>query len=159
MIVTIIAAMSRNRVIGAAGRIPWHLPEDLRRFRELTTGHPVIMGRKTFEAIGRPLPGRENIVLSRRRGYAPAGCRPAATLAEALRLAEPADEVFIGGGSDVYRQALPLARRIYLTIVDLEVPGDALFPEIPADFRETAREELAGTPAAVLITMEREPGQ
>ena len=133
MTVTIIAAMSRNRVIGRQGAIPWHIPEDMRRFRELTYGHALIMGRRTFESIGRPLPGRKNIIVTRQADYSAAGCLTASSLGEALRLAEPAAEVFICGGGEVYRQALPLAAKIYLTVINESVAGDTTFPGIPDD--------------------------
>ena len=156
MIVSLIAALAANRVIGREGSIPWDLPADRRRVRELTMGHLLIMGRKTFESIGRPLPGRETIVVSRQAGYRPAGCRVAHSLDEALKLARDRDEVFICGGGELYREALPLADRLYLTLLAQAVEGDAFFPELPADeFVEVAREELAGEPAAVFVRYER----
>lgn len=155
MRITLIAAMAENRVIGNRGAIPWHLPDDLARFRAITLGHPVLMGRRTFESIGRPLPGRLNIVLSRREGYAPPGCLPARDLVGALELARGAAELFVCGGGELYREALPLADRILLTLVRGEFPGDVTFPEIPADFVETAREEGAGEPAHLFLAYER----
>jgi dihydrofolate reductase len=155
MRVTLIAAMAENRVIGNRGVIPWHLPDDLARFRAITLGHPVLMGRRTFESIGRPLPGRLNIVLSRREGYAPPGCLVAGDLAGALELARGAAELFVCGGGELYREALPLADRILLTLVRGEFPGDVTFPEIPADFVETAREEGVGEPAHLFLAYER----
>jgi dihydrofolate reductase len=133
MIVTIIAAMSRNRVIGRQGAIPWDIPEDRRLFRELTYGHPLIMGRRTFETIGRPLPGRKTIIVTRQDDYPATGCLTASSLGEALRLAEPAAEVFICGGGELYRQALPLVAKIYLTVINEPVAGDTTFPDIPDD--------------------------
>lgn len=155
MTVTIIAAMAVNRVIGKEGGLPWHLPDDLARFRAITLGHPVIMGRKTFESIGRPLPGRLTIILTRRQGYAPEGVAVARSLDEALALAGSADEVFICGGGELYREALPLADRIHLTVVHRPFEGDTTFPEIPADFVETAREEGEGEPPHTFLTLER----
>lgn len=155
MRITLIAAMAENRVIGNRGAIPWHLPDDLARFRAITLGHPVLMGRRTFESIGRPLPGRLNIVLSHREGYAPPGCLVARDLAAALELARDAAELFVCGGGELYREALPLADRILLTLVRGEFPGDVTFPEVPADFVETAREEGAGEPAHLFLTYER----
>ncbi|GLI37443.1 dihydrofolate reductase [Geobacter hydrogenophilus] len=155
MTVTVIAAMAENRVIGKEGAMPWHLPDDLARFKAITMGHPVIMGRKTFEAIGRPLPGRLNIVLTRQEGYAPAGAAVARTLAEALALAGPVGEVFICGGGQVYREALPLADRIHLTVIHHAFGGDTTFPELPADFEETSREEGKGEPSHSFVTFER----
>ena len=155
MTVTIIAAMAENRVIGKDGAMPWHLPDDLARFKSITMGHPVIMGRKTFESLGRPLPGRQNIVLSRREGYAPEGVTVARTLDEALELAGVAREVFICGGGEVYREALPLAGRILLTVIHCVYEGDAVFPEIPGDFLETERIAGAGAPLHEFVTYER----
>ena len=117
MRLSIIAAMARNRVIGRNNRLPWHLPADWRRFKRLTMGHHLIMGRKTFESIGRPLPGRICIVLSGQRSYAPPGVQVAASLEDALRLTRGDDEVFVGGGAGVYRQTLSLANRMYLTLL------------------------------------------
>ncbi|WP_246560649.1 dihydrofolate reductase [Geobacter grbiciae] len=155
MIVTIIAAMAGNRVIGKEGAMPWHLPDDLARFKAITMGHPVIMGRRTFDSIGRPLPGRLNIVLTRQAGYAPSGVAVARTLAEALALAGPVEEVFICGGGQVYREALPLADRIHLTVIHYAYGGDTTFPELPADFEETSREEGTGEPRHSFVTFER----
>lgn len=155
MTVTLIAAMAENRVIGKEGAIPWHLPDDLARFKSITLGHPVVMGRKTFESIGRPLPGRLNIVLSRQQEYAPAGCLVARSLADALTLAGDAAELFVCGGGELYRQALPLADRVLLTIVEGEFAGDTTFPELSADFAETAREEGEGEPFHEFVTFER----
>jgi dihydrofolate reductase len=139
MIISIIAAMAENRVIGRGGAIPWDIPDDRRRFRELTMGHPVIMGRKTFESIGRPLSGRRNIILSRRPDYRGEGCCVVHSLEDALSASAGADEVFICGGEELYRLALPLATRIYLTVVHGSCDGDAFFPPIPAEFIETDR--------------------
>jgi dihydrofolate reductase len=156
MVISLIAALARNRVIGWQGDIPWDLPADRRKFRELTMGHPLIMGRRTYESIGRPLPGRATIVLTRQAGYLAPGCRVAHSLAEALALVADADEVFICGGEEIYRQALPLAERLYLTLVEAEPVGDAWFPELAAgEFAETWREALPGTPPAVLTIWER----
>lgn len=155
MTVTIIAAMAGNRVIGKDGALPWRLPDDLARFRAITMGHPVIMGRKTFEAIGRPLPGRLNIILTRREGYAPEGVAVARSLAGAVALAGTAGEAFICGGGEIYREALPLADRIHLTVVHRPYEGDTTFPELPADFEETAREEGEGEPRHTFLTFER----
>ena len=159
MIVSLIAAMAENRVIGNKGEIPWDIPADRRHFRETTWGHPVIMGRKTFEGLAGPLPGRTNIVITRQRDYAAAGCTVVQSLAEAMQAAAGADEVFICGGTEIYRQALPLADRIYLTVVHAEMDGDALFPEIPLDFRETGRRELPGEPVCSFILLERRKKQ
>ena len=131
MRVSLIAAMARNRVIGRGNRLPWRLPADLRRFKELTMGHTLLVGRRTFESIGRPLPGRSMIVVSRREGYAPEGVRVARSVQEALDLAREAGEteLFVGGGAEIYRQTLPVADRLHLTRIEEDVPGDAYFPE------------------------------
>ena len=158
MTVTLIAAMAANRVIGRAGRLPWDLPVDRRRFREITWGHPVIMGRKTFASIGNPLPGRTNIVLTHQAEWSTAGCVIVHDLAAALAAAaaaEGGDEVFVIGGADLYDEALPLAERIHLTLLPGEVAGDVYFPEIPADFRLVARDERPGPPPCTFLTYER----
>jgi dihydrofolate reductase len=130
---SLIVAMSENRVIGREGRLPWHLSADLRRFKQLTMGHTIVMGRKTFESIGRPLPGRNSIVVTRQQGYAPPGVSVAASLAAASRLAVGDSEVFFIGGGEIYRQVLPRVERIYLTLVHAELPGDTHFPELSPD--------------------------
>ena len=158
MIISIIAAMSENRVIGLGGTIPWDIPDDRRRFRELTMGHPLIMGRKTFESIGRPLAGRMNIILSRRPDYRAEGCRDAHSLAEALTICDDAGEVFICGGEELYRLALPLAKRIYLTVVHGSCAGDAFFPPIPEDFIETERTDAGGEALCTYIHYQRKEG-
>ncbi len=121
-----IAAMSLNRVIGAQNKIPWHLPEDFKWFKQLTTGNVIVMGRKTFESIGKPLPNRETIVLSRSQFSFP-GVRTISDLSE-IDLVGESREVFIVGGAQVYAQALPLCSDLYLTLVKREVEGDAFFP-------------------------------
>lgn len=156
MTISIIAAMGNNRVIGRSGALPWHIPEDLRRFRELTFGHTVIMGRRTFEAIGRPLPGRKNVIVTRQPSYSQEGAVIACSLDEAVKLSGPAGEIFVCGGGEIYRQALPLCTKIFLTVVDLDPEGDTFFPLIPADdFREVSRETISESPPAQLILFER----
>jgi len=155
MIVSLIAAMAENRVIGSKGAIPWYLPADLRHFRELTMGHPVIMGRKTFESIGGPLPGRRNLVLSRTPGLGAEGVEVRGSLDEALAVCTGAEEVFVCGGGDVYREALPLADRIYLTIIHRKYDGDTRFPPIPADFVEVERKEEPGPPPFSWLVLKR----
>jgi dihydrofolate reductase len=151
-----IAAMSKNRVIGDQGRLPWHEPEDQRFFRTTTLDHALIMGRKTFECLGRPLPRRRNIVITRQPAWAMAGVEVVATLAEAIALARTSDAMpFIGGGGEIYTLALPLATRIYLTVVDVEVIGDAYFPELaPASWRESERRSSG---RLLFRTLERTP--
>lgn len=128
-----MAALNHRRVIGVENRLPWHLPADLRHFKTVTLGKPVIMGRSTHHAIGRPLPRRTNIVLSRRAGLALEGCLVATSLDEALDLAADAPQVMIIGGAQVYAQALPRAHRLYLTHVENDTEGDAWFPFIDDD--------------------------
>ena len=144
MKLSIIAAMSSNRVIGRDNALPWRLKPDLARFKQLTMGSPLIMGRRTFESIGRPLPGRTMIVITRRTGYAPAGVRVAGSIAQALDIARdaaPEGEAFIAGGADIYRQTLDLAGRVYLTILEKAYEGDVFFPDMNlSDWRVTGEE-------------------
>lgn len=141
MRVSIIVAMARNRVIGRDNTMPWHLPAELKYFKRVTMGKPIIMGRKTFESIGRPLPGRLNIVVTRDRDYALAGVTVAHGLQEAVAAAGDAEEVVIIGGAELYRKALPTADRLYLTEVETEPQGDTWFPTIREDdWREVSRE-------------------
>ena len=145
MTVTIVAAVARNGVIGVGGGLPWHLPDDLRRFKELTMGHVLVMGRRTYESIGRPLPGRTTVVVTRRPEWS-AGADEvirARDVPGALQLAsEIDDEVFVVGGGLVYEEALPLADRLELTFVDAEPEGDTFFPEVDwSQWREVARDE------------------
>jgi dihydrofolate reductase len=146
-----IAAMSLNRVIGAGNNIPWHLPEDFKWFKQLTTGNVVVMGRKTFESIGKPLPNRETIVLSRSQFSHP-GVRTVSDLRE-IDLANEPREVFICGGGQVYAQALPLCSDLYLTLVKREVEGDAFFPAFENRFE--LAEELRDTPEFKILHYRR----
>lgn len=144
---SLIAAVARNRVIGKDNQLLWHLPGDMRHFRETTRGKPVIMGRKTWESLPekfRPLPGRQNIVVSRNPAYAAPGATLAASIEDALKQVETSDEAFVIGGADLYRQALPSAERLYLTELTADFEGDTCFPEVPpADWKETSRSQLA----------------
>jgi dihydrofolate reductase len=142
-LVSIIVAMDRGRAIGKDNRLPWHISEDLKRFKALTMGYPIIMGRKTFESIGRVLPGRTNIVVTRQDSYAaPAGVKTANSMEAAIVLARDADEVFVIGGREIYDEALPLAQRLYVTLVEGGFEGDTFFPSIDTSvWRETAREQ------------------
>jgi len=133
MRISLVVAASTNDVIGSNGELPWHLPDDLRQFKRVTTGKPVIMGRRTFESIGRPLPNRRNIVMTRNPDYVAPGCEVVSSVDAALDLAGGADEVMIIGGGQVYRDFLPRADRIYLTRVQTEVKGDTHFPELDGD--------------------------
>jgi dihydrofolate reductase len=133
MNISIIAAMARNRIIGINNTLPWRLPADLQHFKQITMGKPVIMGRKTYESIGRPLPGRLNIVISQNQEYTVEGCQVVHSIDEAFAAASHYDEAMIIGGASFYNQALAYARRLYLTIIDEDFEGDARFPEYSAD--------------------------
>ena len=128
--ISIIVAVAANNVIGREGGMPWHLPEDLKRFKAITMGKPIIMGRLTHESIGRPLPGRRNIVVSGQAGFAAEGVEVVACPADALRAVADADEVMVIGGGEIYRQFLRRTDRIYLTRIDAEIEGDVRFPEL-----------------------------
>jgi dihydrofolate reductase len=128
-----VAAMSLNRVIGAGNRIPWHLPEDFKWFKNLTMGHVLVMGRKTFESIGKPLPGRTTLVLTRSQEPI-VGVQTIARLEDVLDGAFEGRQIFICGGAQVYKQALPLCADLYLTLVKRVVDGDAFFPQFEGDF-------------------------
>ena len=148
MKVSLIVAMAEGGVIGRAGRLPWHLPADMARFKRLTMDHHLVLGRRTWESIGRALPGRRMLVVSRRAAELalPATVRAVTSVAEALQIAEQAgdDEAFVAGGAAIYRDALPRADRLYLTWVQAEVTGDTFFPAVnPAEWREVEREEVA----------------
>lgn len=133
--------MGRNRVIGANGAIPWHLPNELQLFKRLTTGHHIVMGRRTWESINRLLPGRTTVIVTRQPGYGVAGAVVARSLDEAIDACGNDDEIFVIGGAELYSAALPRAGRIYLTTVDAEPAGDAFMPEFdPAEWRETSAE-------------------
>lgn len=162
MIVSLIVAVSANGVIGLDGGIPWHLPEDLKLFKETTMGHTLIVGRKTYQSIGRPLPGRQMIVLTRQADYVAEGCQVVGSLEEALMIAREAgeDEAFVAGGAEVYALALPLAERIYWTQVHAEVEGDTYFPEFEReDWLEVERKDFLAdeghAPAFSVSVLER----
>jgi len=143
--VYLVAAVAANGIIGARGRLPWHLPEDLKHFKALTLGHPVIMGRKTWESLGRPLPGRENIVVTRAAGYDAPGASIAASLEAALALCAGEPVVFVIGGSALYAAALPLADGLALTEIHRDFDGDTRFPEFDRKaWRETQRKPQVG---------------
>jgi dihydrofolate reductase len=159
--VSLLAAVARDGVIGRDGTIPWHLPEDLARFRELTTGHVVVMGRRTWDSLPdrfRPLPGRRNVVVTRDPNWSADGAERAGSLDEALALAADAERVFVIGGAELYAAALPHADELLLTEIDLEIAGDTFFPEWSRDgLVEVSREERVsadGTPFA-FVTYER----
>ena len=168
MQISLVAAMARNRVIGQDNQMPWHLPEELKYFKQLTMGKPIIMGRRTFESIGRPLPGRHNIVLTSSSSM-PEGVTTARSMSEALAAARAnaltaageANEVMIIGGGEIYRQFLPQATRLYLTHIDLDVDGDTRFPcynELTQGWQQTELRRHAGdanTPAFVAILLQK----
>jgi dihydrofolate reductase len=133
-LVCLIVAMARNRVIGRENRLPWHLPADLKRFKELTMGHHIVMGRKTWESIDRLLPGRTSVIVTRDPAFKVPGAKVARSVQDALGQCGTDPEVFVIGGAAVFRAALPLAQRLYLTTVEADVAGDTTMP--PIDFRE-----------------------
>ena len=164
MILSLIVARAANGVIGADGGLPWHISADLKHFKALTVGKPIIMGRRTYDSIGKPLPGRHNIVLTRDPGWTAAGVTVAPNLAEAVAAAglDPrarADEIMVIGGVTVFAEALPSARRVYLTEVHAAPAGDTILPAFDAaTWVETARENHAAagdTPGYSFVTLER----
>ncbi len=140
---SLIWAMGRNRVIGVDNRLPWRLPADLKHFRALTTGHTILMGRKTYESFPRPLPDRRHVIITRDRNYqAATGCLVVHTVEAALTAAGNDDEVFVIGGGSLYAQVLPRAERLYVTLIDSDFIGDTRFPDFDwADWREVTRED------------------
>lgn len=128
--ISIIVAIAKNGVIGDKNTLLWHLREDMIHFRTITSGHPVVMGRKTYDSIGRPLPKRTNVVITRDTELQIEGCTMAHSLTEAVEMFDSSEEVFIIGGAQIYSQAMPIADRLYLTIIDKEYEGDSSFPEI-----------------------------
>lgn len=166
--VSLVVARAENGVIGRAGGIPWKVPTDLKRFRRITMGRPVIMGRKTYDSIGRPLDGRDNIVVTRRADMAAEGIHVAFSVEEAVRLARRfagqrgVDEIMVIGGGEIYNAVMPVAGRIYLTEIHASVEGDTYFeaPD-PALWREVSREALErsdkDSAAATLVVYERKP--
>jgi dihydrofolate reductase len=167
--IAIIVAVARNGVIGRDNALPWRLPGDLKHFKAVTLGKPVVMGRKTFESIGKPLPGRSNIVISRRADFSAAGAtmardiEAALTLADAVARRDGADEIMVIGGAEIYRQVLPRCQRLYLTRVHAEVEGDAHFPAVDATQWECVSSEDfpaagAAAPAYTLQLYRRRAG-
>ncbi|HUF01465.1 MAG TPA: dihydrofolate reductase [Gaiellaceae bacterium] len=163
MRISLVAAVARGGVIGRDGTIPWRIPEDVARFKALTTGHAVVMGRRTWESIPdrfRPLPQRRNVVVTRSPGWSAEGAERAGSLEDALHLLEGEPRVFVIGGAEIYAAALPLADELELTEIDLDVAGDAFFPELDAgSFEEGARERHVsadGTPFS-FVTYARRP--
>jgi len=141
-IISIIVAMAKNRVIGKNNQMPWHLPADLAHFKKVTLGKPIIMGRKTFESIGRPLPGRKNIIISRNSKYKVEGCESVTSIEDALLLVKDEEEIFIIGGGRLYAELISFADKLYLTFIDLDVDGDTKFPEFEQlNLQEIKREK------------------
>jgi len=140
MTISLVAAMGRNRVIGNKGKLPWHMPADLKYFRDKTKGKPVIMGRKTFDSMGKLLPNRTNIILTRDRHYKADGCIVADSADEALKSAGNAGEIMVIGGQKIFEQFMPIADRIYLTIIYADFEGDAYFPKYGKEWKEASRE-------------------
>ena len=143
MRISIIAALSSNHVIGRDNALPWHLPADLKHFKSVTMGKPVIMGRRTYESIGRPLPGRINIVVTSNPAFVADGCEVVPSIEKALELVREYDEIMVIGGASFYAQMLPRAGRMYLTLVHAEVDGDAYFPDYRAsEWRQSERRDF-----------------
>lgn len=159
MSVSIIVGMAKNRVIGADNDLPWHIPADLKYFKATTLGKPILMGRKTFDSIGKPLPGRQNIVITRNDAWEHDGVTVSPSLEAAISSAGEVDEVMIVGGAQIYQQALSMADRMYITEVDLECEGDAVFPEFDvSEWKETSRQAHpaeGGKPAYAFVVYDR----
>jgi dihydrofolate reductase len=144
MKISLIVAMASNRVIGRDGQMPWHLSADLQRFKQITLGSPILMGRKTYEAIGRPLPGRQNLIISRNSDYQIPGCQVFDNMQKALQAVASSDELFVIGGATLYEALLPYADYLYLTVIDKAFAGDTYFPETdPATWHEISREHIS----------------
>lgn len=149
--VSLIVAMAKNRVIGANGGIPWRVPGEQALFKRITMGHHIVMGRKTYESIGRLLPGRTTVIVTRQRGYAVPGAVMAHSLTDAINSAARDHEIFVIGGAEVFREALPIADRIHLSVVEAEPAGDVWMPEIdPRQWHEVASEQHDGFRYALL---------
>lgn len=142
MITSLVVAMSKNHVIGVDNHLPWHLPADLKHFKTVTLGKPIVMGRKTYESIGKPLPGRENVILTRNSDFDVPGCWVTGDIEAVFQKYRDTPEIMIIGGAQIFEHCLPLADRMYLTYVDLEIKGDALFPFFDAaEWKEIERIE------------------
>lgn len=152
-----VVAVSRNGVIGKDGKLPWHFSADLKFFKNLTTGHTVIMGRKTFDSIGKPLPNRRNIVISRSAPASVPGVEFAAGIEEAVKLAQEGD-TFIIGGASIYKETLDLVDGIYLTQIAADYEGDTFYPGVPGEFRESSRQVLQENPR-IEVVLYRLPGR
>ncbi len=139
--IKVIVAISKNRVIGDSNKLIWHLPADLKRFKEVTTGHPIVMGRKTYQSIGRPLPNRRNIIITRDEEFEVEGCEVVNSIEEALLLTN--SNCFIIGGGEIYKQSLNLAEQIYMTQIDEEFEGDTTFPELDRSWYVSKKEDFS----------------
>lgn len=140
--VSLIAAMGKNRVIGSNNQLPWHLPADLQHFKALTMGKPIVMGRKTYESIGKALPGRTNIVLTSHSNFSAPDCQICHSLADAFQVAADVSEIMVIGGAAIFEQCLPLAQTMYLTIIQQDFAGDTYFPKwSPAEWQEVERQD------------------
>jgi dihydrofolate reductase len=149
--ISLIVAMAKNRVIGANNRIPWHVPGEQKLFKQITMGHHIVMGRKTYESIGKLLPGRTTVIVTRQTGYAVPGAIIAHSLQDAVNAAARDQEIFVIGGAEIFRDALPSADRIHLSVIDQEPEGDVVMPEIDsAQWREVSVEEHPGFRYVVL---------
>jgi len=155
MIISLIAAMDESRAIGVDNRLPWKAPADMRRFRAVTMGHPVVMGRKTHESIGKPLTGRKNIVITRQMDFGAEGCTIVHDLPSAFAACEDADEAFILGGEKLFRDTIAVADRLYLTVVKVRIGGDARFPDIPEEFGIISRETVVDVLPLEFLLYER----
>jgi dihydrofolate reductase len=143
MTISLICATSQNGVIGLNNQLPWRLPADLAHFKKVTMGHHILMGRKTYESIGRPLPGRTNVVITRQKDFQAEGCLMAHSVEQAMALCHKDDEVFVIGGAEIYQQTLPVADKIYLTIIHQDFEGETfLFDLDPSVWQETSREDF-----------------
>lgn len=142
----LIVAMAQNRVIGINNTLPWHISADLKHFKALTMGNAMLMGRKTFESIGKPLPGRTSVIVSRDQSYHIAGCKTAHSVEDALALCQEQEKIFVIGGAEIYQLALPYVSYMYITEIQKEVIGDAYFPELnPTEWREIKRQKQVQT--------------
>ena len=156
---TLIAAIAKNGVIGKDGGLPWRIPEDLKHFKRTTLGHAVIMGRKTFDEVGRPLPDRRNIVVTRKQGLVLAGCEVVGSVEAAIELARATDpEPFVIGGAEIYRAALPYATRMILTELDRDAEGDTWFPAFDRSGWMEVERRAGETPGVTFVTLERRKG-
>ncbi|MEE9411449.1 MAG: dihydrofolate reductase [Methylococcales bacterium] len=157
--ISIIVAMSENRIIGRDNQLPWHISADLKRFKAITMGKPIVMGRKTWQSLGRPLPGRDNVVLSRNQTFEALGCFVFPCLDDVIQHYAHEPEIMIIGGNAVYRLALPLAQRLYITQIHQHYEGDTFFPVISPQWKETCREDYktrGDAPAFSFIEMEKQ---